>query len=77
MLKEWGESERRLEKPFLPLRFKITLRHFSFRLGKGCTNHRGGAGSSLVGAQALPMASFGCLKPLALIVAWPCLNKQC
>lgn len=45
-------------------------------LGKGCTNHTGGAGSPLVGAQALPMASFGCLKPLALIVALPCLNKQ-
>lgn len=71
------KSEVRLQKAFLPLTFQTTLRHFSFGLGKGCTNHTGGAGSSLIGAQALPAASFGCLKPLALIVALPCLNKQC
>lgn len=70
------KSEVRLEKTFLPLKFQPTLRHFSSGLGKGCTNHTEGAGSSLVGAQALPVASFGCLKPLALIVALPCLNKQ-
>lgn len=75
---EAHESQRwDWKKPFLPLSFKTTLRHFNYQLGKGCTNHKGGAGSSLFGAWALPMASFGCLKPLALIVAWLCLNKHC